>query len=154
MNIFAFWLRQYIISTDKLAITWYRGVFLFIKFTQSHKDGHILLDLNSFQVIINEVDNPWTISSIYEFQYFNCPTCVFKDHSKQEFLNHAIEFHPQSVDNLRFIKDGSLNDVDCPWIFKGDEIDEFKKEEPFDDYEDIPLAKRLTSKLVTVIPLR
>ena len=38
-----------------------------------------------------------------------------REHSKQEFVNHASEFHPESVDHLNNISDGSLDDVYCPW---------------------------------------
>ena len=60
------------------------------------------------------MENPWSIHSIYELQYFICPSCSFKDHSKQEFINHAYEFHPDFVNNLN-IHDDSLNDIVCPW---------------------------------------
>ena len=62
-----------------------------------------------------EFENPWSIKSIYEFQYFNCPSCAFKRQSKQEFINHAYEVHPESIDYLQEIKDGSLSGTICPW---------------------------------------
>ena len=61
------------------------------------------------------MENPWNIQSIYELQHFNCPSCVFKNHSKQEFINHAYEFHSESIDYLKKIADDSLKDVSCPW---------------------------------------
>ena len=61
------------------------------------------------------MENPWNIQSIYELQYFNCPSCVFKNHSKQELINHAYEFHPESVDYLMNIDDKSLIDIILPW---------------------------------------
>ena len=61
---------------------------------------------------INE--NPWHIQSIYDFQYFICPCCIFKNHSKQEFINHAYETHPDSIVNLLNIKDNSLSDIIFP----------------------------------------
>ena len=60
------------------------------------------------------MENPWSIHSIYELQYFICPSCSFKDHSKQEFINHAYEFHPDFVNYLK-IHDNSLSDIECPW---------------------------------------
>ena len=71
-------------------------------------------------------DNPWNIKSIYELQYFNCPSCFFKDISKQEIINHAYEVHPESIDYLDNIKDNSLSDIVCPWnldVIKSEEID-------------------------------
>ena len=77
-----------------------------------------------------EVDNnPWNIQSIYDLQYFNCPSCIYKINSKQEFVSHAYDFHPESEEYLRNIKDGSINDVDLPILettkieFKADLLD-------------------------------
>ena len=60
-------------------------------------------------------ENPWAIHSIYELQYFTCPGCVYKNHSKKEFINHAYEVHPEAVEYLNNIDDGSLSDIPCPW---------------------------------------
>ena len=60
-------------------------------------------------------ENPWDIKSIYEFQYFNCPSCVYKHNSKQEFICHAYEFHPEAIDYLNNIQDDSMNDIEYPW---------------------------------------
>ena len=65
-----------------------------------------------------KTENPWSVNSIYNFQYFNCPACTYKHSSKQEFVNHAYEFHPEVVDTLNEISDGSLCDVICPWDVK------------------------------------
>ena len=59
--------------------------------------------------------NPWDIKSIYDLQFYNCPSCVYKDQSKQEIIYHAYEFHPDSVDFLVKIKDDSFTDIICPW---------------------------------------
>ena len=75
-------------------------------------------------MITSKDENPWTVQSIYDLQYFGCPACLFKDNSKQNFVNHAYEIHPESIGVLRNINDGSLSDVDCPW-----DISEIKIEE-------------------------
>ena len=62
--------------------------------------------------------NPWDIKSIYDLQFYNCPSCVYKDQSKQEIIYHAYEFHPDSVDFLVKIKDDSFTDIICPWDTK------------------------------------
>ena len=62
-----------------------------------------------------KMDNPWNINSIYELQFFNCPSCIFKNNSKQEIVNHAYQFHPESIDFLTNINDNSLLDIICPW---------------------------------------
>ena len=61
------------------------------------------------------MENPWNISSIFELQYFNCPSCVFKNHSKQHLVNHAYEIHPESIEYLMNINDNSLADIPLPW---------------------------------------
>ena len=60
-------------------------------------------------------ENPWKVGSLYEYQYFNCPSCPFKKDSKQDFINHTFHVHPESVDYLRKITDGSLKDIIFPW---------------------------------------
>ena len=60
------------------------------------------------------MENPWNIQSIYEFQFFNCPSCIFKNHSKQEFFSHAYQFHPESIEYFKNINDESLNDIVFP----------------------------------------
>ena len=61
------------------------------------------------------MENPWNIISIYELQYFNCPSCIFKNNSKQEFINHACESHPETIEHLKNIRDKSLADIVLPW---------------------------------------
>ena len=70
------------------------------------------------------MDNPWNIKSIYELQFFNCPTCEFKNQFKQEFVNHAYASHPDSLDFLINIPNNSFDDIICPW-----DVKEIKKEE-------------------------
>ena len=76
-----------------------------------------------------EIQNPWHIQSIYELQYFICPSCTFKDHSKQEIINHTYEFHPDCIQFLSNITDNSLHDIVCPWIEPKTEIKEEYVEE-------------------------
>ena len=68
--------------------------------------------------------NPWNIQSIYELQFFNCPTCLYKDISKESFVYHAYDHHSESKRYLENISDGSLDDINCPWRFKIDVIEE------------------------------
>ena len=37
--------------------------------------------------------NPWIASSIFDFSHFCCPECDNKSQSKQDFVNHASNFH-------------------------------------------------------------
>ena len=63
------------------------------------------------------MENPWNVESIYELQFFNCPSCIYKNYSKQEIINHAFQFHSESVEYLKKIKDKSLDDISLPWDF-------------------------------------
>ena len=57
----------------------------------------------------------WNYKSLYDFQFFNCPTCIFKDHSKQEFVSHVFENHPEIGKTLKSITDDSIKGVIFPW---------------------------------------
>ena len=78
------------------------------------------------------MENPWNIQSIYDLQYFNCPSCVYKNHSKQELIDHAYDFHPESIEYLMHVNDKSLIDVILPWNVSEKEI---KSEENDLDYD-------------------
>ena len=70
---------------------------------------------------ISKLENPWdVIISIYDFQFFNCPSCSYKNDSKQDFVYHSFENHPESVQNLRRISDKCLNDILLPWEYKSE----------------------------------
>ena len=63
-----------------------------------------------------KLENPmWDVKSLYEFQYYNCPSCSYKSDYKQDFVNHTFNTHPESVDFFRKISDGSLDDIITPW---------------------------------------
>ena len=68
--------------------------------------------------------NHWKISSLYDLQFYNCPDCDFKVQDKQNFINHACDTHPNCIDYLHTIRDGSLSGVICPWIFEEEEEEE------------------------------
>ena len=62
-----------------------------------------------------KIENPWNVQTIYAMQYYVCPSCTYKHVSKQDFVCHAFDIHPESVYFLKNIKDGSLLDILCPW---------------------------------------
>ena len=66
-------------------------------------------------MIPTEEKSPWNIESLYNLQFFNCPSCIYKHDSKQDFICHAYDTHPESVDYLKNISDGSISDILCPW---------------------------------------
>ena len=55
----------------------------------------------------------WHFQSIYELQFFNCPACDYREKSKQKFIDHAINVHPESATYLMNVSD--IDDVVCPW---------------------------------------
>ena len=44
-----------------------------------------------FQMMPVLDENPWNVKSLYDLQFFNCPSpfCIYKNSSKQEFVNHG-----------------------------------------------------------------
>ena len=74
--------------------------------------------MSFFQMSGMNVENPWNVQSLYDLQFFNCPSqfCIYKSHSKQEFLKHAFSNHPESEPYLINFKDDSLSDVDFPLL--------------------------------------
>ena len=63
----------------------------------------------------NPWENPWNVQSLKELRYYNCPSCPFLHASKQDFICHAYDSHPESVNYLKKITDGSLEGILCPW---------------------------------------
>lgn len=81
-------------------------------------------------------NNPWDFHSLYDLLYFNCPSCAYKNNSKQEFVNHAYDRHPKSFSELfRNIKDGSLDDIEIP-DDPHEEENDFKSELKYEEEEE------------------
>ena len=70
--------------------------------------------MSFFQMSGMNVENPWNVQSLYDLQFFNCPSqfCIYKNNSKQEFLKHAFHNHPESEPYLINFKD----DVEIPLL--------------------------------------
>ena len=79
----------------------------------------------------------WNVKSIYDFQYFNCPSCSSKKYaSKQDFVNHIWFNHPESIEYLKEISDGSLSNILQPWGDENAAINvKYKVEEESDNIE-------------------
>ena len=71
------------------------------------------------------IGNPWNVQSLCEFQYFHCPSCLYIHNSKQDFVCHAFDTHPESVEFFKNISDGSLSDILPPWGFNDDKSEVF-----------------------------
>ena len=100
---------------------------------------------------VGKDENFWDVESIYEFQFFNCPTCEFKHYSKQDFVNHAFNTHTKSVDYLKKISDGSLSDIVSPWEDLQDEKIAYTYSDLYYSLEEKGIGKkqRLTSLIKT-----
>ena len=59
-------------------------------------------------------ESPWNVKSLYDLQYFNCPSCIYKNSSKQEFVNHAFQFHPEASSYIKNIQDSSMTNIEIP----------------------------------------
>ena len=90
----------------------------------------LMKEENDYSINVKEdSENPWNIQSLYDLQYFNCPSCSYKNNLKQEFIDHALNFHPESSQYLNNISDGSMTDVQIP--NNGTKIIDFKSENNF-----------------------
>ena len=69
--------------------------------------------------IEHDPESPWYIESLYELIYFHCPSCDYQTNHKQKFIYHACESHPESMDYLKNVRDGSTDDILCPWNYMG-----------------------------------
>ena len=67
---------------------------------------------------ITKMENKWDVSSIYELMYYHCPSCNYQIEQKQKFIDHACKSHPEVIENLKNITDGSLEDIIVPWDSK------------------------------------
>ena len=65
--------------------------------------------------------SPWNTKSLHDFLVFKCPECIFLDSSKQMFVDHACEIHPESIEYLKIISDSSVNELELPWKIKTEE---------------------------------
>ena len=45
-------------------------------------------------------ENPWDVSNIQEFLYYNCPECDTKERDSEVFIQHALDNHELSKSYL------------------------------------------------------
>ena len=85
----------------------------------------------------------WYVKSLFDFQFYVCPSCDFKHNSKQEFVTHALETHsePFLKNCIPNVRDESLNDVNF------NEVDSNNHEnEDIEKYVDITDVEKETPK--------
>ena len=46
------------------------------------------------------MENPWNVSSLEDFRYYNCPECEHKYVAKEQFVCHATIVHAKARDAL------------------------------------------------------
>ena len=44
------------------------------------------------------MDNPWNVTSLEEFHFYNCPECDEKYGIKEQFVGHAMIMHPKACE--------------------------------------------------------
>ena len=54
--------------------------------------------------------NPWFVKDIEEFLYFCCPECDVKDQSKELFLKHALDQHPNAKEGIQPFMDNNIKE--------------------------------------------
>ena len=61
---------------------------------------------------MNNIENPWNVENLEEFLYFCCPECDLKDQSKMQFLQHALNQHPNAKGSVQkfIIKEETFED--------------------------------------------
>jgi hypothetical protein len=64
---------------------------------------------------LSSTNSPWSVTSIFEFQFYCCPECDTKYQQKQNFVNHAYSNHPKAFEHMSAIHDESLSDINLPW---------------------------------------
>ena len=74
-------------------------------------------------LMYTKMENPWNIGSLYDLRYYNCPSCDYYSNIKQKFINHVYNAHPEKIYYLKNIKDGSMDDITCPWNLKNNPHD-------------------------------
>ena len=79
-------------------------------------------------------NNPWLVNNLDDFLYYCCPECGLKDKSKEIFLQHALEAHPNAKKSLskktKLVKHEPFDDDQ---VLGADETELFEK---FDDDDD------------------
>ena len=45
-------------------------------------------------------ENPWAVNTLEDFQFYCCPECDLKEHTKDKFVKHALENHTEYKDYI------------------------------------------------------
>ena len=63
--------------------------------TEDNKARIVVTRTTDTTNIVNENFIPWNVSSLEEFLFYFCPECDVRIHSKEKFVNHALNQHPK-----------------------------------------------------------
>ena len=102
----------------------------------------------SYRMEPDEYNNPWSVKELEEFLYFCCPECDVKDQSKETFIKHALDHHPNAK---KCLKDFMEIKREVPEIetsenwFYGNEIVKCEIKEEFNK-DLIDFSKHLTAR--------
>ena len=55
--------------------------------------------------------NPWDVSSLDDFLFYCCPKCVRKEPTTSDFIQHAIECHPESQKYVEKLSKAIFDDL-------------------------------------------
>ena len=75
----------------------------------------ILFYFQIMSLSIIELPSFQNFKSLFDMQYFVCPLCPFKWHSRQGFVDHAWQKHPVLIEKMKSFQDNSMDEVVVPW---------------------------------------
>ena len=80
--------------------------------------------------------SPWIVESLEDFLYYCCPECNERSQSREEFLQHALNEHPEAKNHLIpiSVKNEYYNDADDD-AYNDDDEDEDDEEEEDEEEE-------------------
>ena len=87
---------------------------------------------------MNNIENPWNVENLEEFLYFCCPECDLKDQSKMQFLQHALNQHPNAKGSVQkfIIKEETFEDSEeFPYLNDINFSEEY--DNPIEDYNEL-----------------
>ena len=91
--------------------------------------------------VIEQKVNPWDVTSVEAFLYYNCPECDVKAKDCKVFMSHALECHQLARDSLPQLEQEPLY-IKPEINFEEDDDQDFVEDPNWDyDIEDQPLFR-------------
>ena len=76
-----------------------------------------------------EPPSPWDVISLEVFLHYKCPICVYTCKEEMMFIDHAYEYHEESV--VYLCKLTTMNQLDRDDLFDGEEHNDFVEHDDF-----------------------